>query len=88
MEHDSSKYSMYSIRGLPAGVWGESYAVVTAFESGSRELTTEYFVLTKRPKEALHSAAFKIAVTSLPPNSEPSTSSSLCRKVCVRLSYC
>lgn len=67
MGNGSSKHSVYSIRGLPAGVWGESYAIVTAFESGSRKLTTECFVLTKRPKEALNSAAFTIAVTTLPP---------------------
>jgi hypothetical protein len=63
----SSKFSVYSIRGLPAGVWGESYAVVAAFESAPNELTTEYFLMTKRPKEALNSGAFKVAVSPLPP---------------------
>ncbi len=67
MTTDSSKYSVYSIRGLPAGVWGESYAVVTAFESAPYELTTEFFIITKRPKEALNSGALKVVVSQLPP---------------------
>jgi hypothetical protein len=61
------KYSVFSIRGLPAGVWGESYAVITAFESAPNELTAEFFIMTKRPKEALHSGSLKIAVSPLPP---------------------
>jgi hypothetical protein len=61
------QYSVYSIRGLPAGVWGESYAVVTAFESAPNELTTEFFIMTKRPTEALHAGSIKIAVSPLPP---------------------
>lgn len=61
------KYSVYSIRGLPAGVWGESYAVVAAFESAPNELTTEFFIMTKRPKEALNSGGLKITVSPLPP---------------------
>lgn len=61
-----SSYSVYSIRGLPAGLWGESYAVVTAFESAPNELTSEYFLMTKRPAEALHSGSVSIAVTPLP----------------------
>ena len=67
MTTEPSRFSVYSIRGLPAGVWGESYAVVAAFESAPNELTTEFFVMTKRPKEALNSGALKIAVSPLPP---------------------
>jgi hypothetical protein len=67
MTTEPAKFSVYSIRGLPAGVWGESYAVVTAFESAPNELTTEFFLLTKRPKEALNSGTLRIAVNPLPP---------------------
>ena len=67
MAPEPSKFSVYSIRGLPAGVWGESYAIVAAFESAPNELTTEFFVITKRPKEALNSGNLKIAVSPLPP---------------------
>ncbi|WP_156862538.1 hypothetical protein [Casimicrobium huifangae] len=67
MTTESPKYSVFSIRGLPAGVWGESYAVVTAFESAPDELTTEFFIMTKRPNETLNSGAVKIRVTPLPP---------------------
>lgn len=65
-EDDSSRFSVYSIRELPAGVWGESYAIVTAFESGSKELTTECFLITKRPKEDMHSCALPIEVSPIP----------------------
>ncbi len=67
MSNDTEKYAVFSIRGLPAGVWGESYAIVTAFESAPKELTSEYFVLTKRPKEALHQDTLRIVVSPLPP---------------------
>ena len=67
MTTEPSKFSVYSIRGLPAGVWGESYAVVTAFESTPKELTTEFFIMTKRPKEALNSGTLKVVVSALPP---------------------
>lgn len=67
MTTGASKFSVYSIRGLPAGVWGESYAVIAAFESAPSELTTEFFILTKRPKEALNFSRLKIAVSQLPP---------------------
>lgn len=60
------KYISYSIRGLPAGVWGESYAIVTAIEMSPNELRTEYFVLTKRPTETLHNSSLRINVTPLP----------------------
>lgn len=62
-----SKFCVYSIRGLPAGVWGESYAIVTAFESTPNELTTEFFIMTKLPKEALNSGNLKVVVSPLPP---------------------
>ncbi|WP_143133134.1 hypothetical protein [Pseudoduganella namucuonensis] len=67
MQNQATKYTSYSIRGLPAGVWGESYAIVTAVELSSSELMAECFVLTKRPKEALHQSVLKIMVTTLPP---------------------
>lgn len=67
MTTEPSKFSVYSIRGLPAGVWGESYAVIAAFESAPSELTTEFFILTKRPKETLSSGHLKIEVSPLPP---------------------
>jgi len=67
MTTESAKFSVYSIGGLPTGVWGESYAVVGAFESAPNELTTEFFLLTARPKEALSSGTFKIAMSPLPP---------------------
>lgn len=67
MPNESERYSVYSIRGLPAGVWGESYAVITAFESTANEFITEFFVLTKRPCESLNYNKLKISVSPLPP---------------------
>lgn len=67
MTTEPSKFSVYSIRGLPPGVWGESYAVVAAFDSNPNELTTEFFIMTKRPKEALNSGTFIVTASPLPP---------------------
>lgn len=67
MSSKTSQYSVYSICGLPAGVWGESYVVVTAYESTPVELAGEFFILTKRPQEALNFGALKIAASALPP---------------------
>lgn len=67
MVTEPSKFSIYSIRGLPAGVWGESYAIVTAFESAPNELTTEFFLMTRRPKESLNCGTLRVAVSPLPP---------------------
>ncbi len=66
MPSAKEKYAVYSIRGLPAGVWGESYAVVTAFESAENEFSSEFFVITKRPEESLNSSGIKIEVSPLP----------------------
>lgn len=68
MSNATSRYSVYSIGGLPAGVWGESYVVVTAYERVQDELVTEYFVLTKRPREALHAGSMIIAASPIPPD--------------------
>ncbi len=67
MASEQSKFFVYSIRRLPAGVWGESYALVTAFESATNEFTTEFFVITKRPSEALNSGNIKIIASPIPP---------------------
>lgn len=67
MTTEPSRFSVYSIRGLPAGVWGESYAIVTAFESAPNELTTESFLMTRRPKESLNCGTLRVAVGPLPP---------------------
>lgn len=66
MSSKPSQHSVYSIRGLPAGVWGESYVVVTAYESTPNELAGEFFIMTKLPQEALNSGALKITVSALP----------------------
>ena len=66
MTDKTSKYSTYMLRGLPAGVFGEAYAIVSGTEVAQGEYRAEYFILTQRPGEALHIGAFDISGNSFP----------------------
>lgn len=54
------------LHGLPAGVFGETYVIVTGTELSIGEYSAEYFILTQRPSEALHMGAFVISGNSFP----------------------
>src|SRR4051812_49284358 len=62
----TSKYAIYMLRKLPAGVFGETYAVVTGTEVAEGEYQAEHFILTQRPREALHMGDIDISGSGLP----------------------
>lgn len=66
MTHKISEYAIYTLRGLPAGVFGEAYAIVTGTEVAHGEYRAEYFILTQRPSESLHMGTFDISGNSFP----------------------
>jgi len=66
MTDPTSQYKVYMLQGLPAGVFGESYLIVTGTELRSKQFAAEYFVLTQRPKEAMHMNAVLIKGASFP----------------------
>ncbi|MEO6918677.1 MAG: hypothetical protein ABI171_06615 [Collimonas sp.] len=66
MTDNMSKYTIYTLRGLPAGVFGEAYAIVTGTEVDQGEYTAEHFILTQLPNEALHMGTFDISGNSFP----------------------
>lgn len=60
MTDKTPEYSIYMLRGLPAGVFGETYAIVTGTEVAQGEYRAEYFILTQRPIESMKMGAFDI----------------------------
>lgn len=66
MTDKTCEYTIYTLRGLPAGVFGEAYAIVTGTEVAQGEYRAEYFILTQRPSESLHMGAFDISGNSFP----------------------
>lgn len=66
MAEDNGNFAVYSIRALPAGIWGESYAVVTAYKKREACFVAEYFVLVTRPHESLYSDYLEIDAAGLP----------------------
>lgn len=63
---DTSQYNVHRLGGLSAGIWGESYVILTAFEAPPDEVATEFFVLTTRPTEALHWGSSWIQTIPIP----------------------
>ena len=66
MTDNTSKYVVYTLRRLPAGVFGEAYAIVTGTEVTQGEYRAEHFILTQRPSEALQMGAVDISSKSFP----------------------
>jgi len=62
-----SKYTTYMLRGLPAGIFGEAYVLVTGTEISQGEFRAEYFIFTQRPAEALKTGQVNISSSSFPP---------------------
>ena len=61
MTDSISKYTVYQLRGLPPGVFGESYVVVACDDSSTGEYRAEHHILTQRPQESLRSSVSNIA---------------------------
>lgn len=60
MSNTTCKHTVHMVRGLPAGIFGEAYVVVTGIEMAPNRYRTEQFILLQRPVEALHMEAFEI----------------------------
>ncbi len=61
-----SKYAVYMLKGLPAGVFGEAYAVVTNTVDPTGAFFIEHYILTQRPQESLKSGSFNFHASDLP----------------------
>lgn len=66
MTETTSKYTVYMMRGLPAGVFGEAYVVVASANVSTGIYRAEYYILTQRPQESLRSGALGITANDLP----------------------
>lgn len=66
MADTSCKRSVYMLQGLPAGMFGEAYVVVTGIELPHAHFRTEQFILTQRPREMLHMNSFEIDGNTFP----------------------
>lgn len=66
MTEETSKYTIYTVRQLPAGMFGETYVVVTGTQISPEEYFAEHFILTQRPIEALHNGTVEILGKSFP----------------------
>jgi hypothetical protein len=64
--YDDSKYLICELRSLPAGIFGETYAVVTGIHTSGSYFKGEYFVLTQRPAAALQKGGFRFSSTDVP----------------------
>lgn len=61
-----NKYTVYMLRGLPAGVFGEAYVVVANANVSAGICRSEHYILTQRPQESMRSGALRISVNDLP----------------------
>ena len=66
MSEDTSKYVTYRLLGLPAGVFGEAYAITTGTEFAAGEFRAEHFIVTQRPIEQLKMGSVDISGNSFP----------------------
>ena len=64
--YTDSKYKTFQLRGLPPGLFGETYVVATGICTGGDNYKVECFVITQRPKPALHTVAFPVVAGDVP----------------------
>lgn len=62
--------STFSLRGIPPGVFGETYVVVSVWQPSTTTWMAEYNILTKRPHEHLVSCVVDFDITNYPPELE------------------
>lgn len=67
MTGTTSKFIVYIIKGLPAGVFGESYVVVASDTISRLTFRAEYYILTQRPQESMRGGTLDIHKNDLPP---------------------
>ncbi|MRV70672.1 hypothetical protein GJ700_02930 [Duganella sp. FT92W] len=66
MKDTDSKRLVFTLQGLPTGVFGETYVVVTGVELAPKHYLTEQFIFTQRPDEALDADSLEIDGRTLP----------------------
>lgn len=66
MTENTSKYNVYQLKGLPAGVFGEAYVVVASDSVSQSTFRSEYYILTQRPQESLHIGTLDINKNDIP----------------------
>ena len=62
---------MFSVSGLPRGLFGDAYVIVSVWKPSTTLWTAEYHILTKRPHEHLLSGTVDFDTTDFPPELEP-----------------
>lgn len=62
----NSEYKISALCGLPPGLLGKTYSIVTATEVNADLIKAEYFLLVQRPTAALHHDTFKLNLNSPP----------------------
>lgn len=63
--------STFTVSGLPPGIFGEAYVVISVWKSSATEWMAEYNILTTRPQENLDSCVVVFDVENYPPELEP-----------------
>ena len=66
MTDTTPNYAVYALQGLPAGVFGEAYVVVTGTKISADTYRAEHFILTQRPNEALRMRELDITASTFP----------------------
>jgi hypothetical protein len=60
-------YTVCRIDGLPAGLFGEAYAICAAYALPDGDFKGEWYILTQKPREELHHGAIDVSGKGLPP---------------------
>jgi hypothetical protein len=64
--YTDSKYKIFQLRAVPAGLFGETYVVATGIHKEGDNYSYETFVITQRPQPALSTAAFPVCASGVP----------------------
>jgi hypothetical protein len=66
MTYSDSRYKIFQLKGLPPGLFGETYAVAVGIHTSGQYFKGEYFVMTQLPNPALHKVTFRYSSTDVP----------------------
>jgi hypothetical protein len=62
--------STFTVSGLPPGIFGEAYVVISVWKPSATKWMAEYNILTTRPQENLDSCVVEFDVANYPPELE------------------
>ena len=66
----NSEYKISALCGLPPGLLGKTYSIVTATEVNADLIKAEYFLLVQLPTAALHHRTCELNLKNSPPELE------------------